>query len=504
MEKVYLVILDGFALAPPSKGNAVTLANIPYLDSLLPNDKIARLKTHGTSVGLPEFQMGGSEVGHVTIGSGRAVKHILTKINDEIESGTFFEKENLKALFEKAKDKGKIHFLGLASDGGIHSFLPHLFGLGKMAEKFDIPEVYIHAFLDGRDVPVRTAKTYLKEIEDNEVGNIATIGGRYFGMDRDNNWQRTEQDYKVLLDDAATETDDSWEDVIDQFYTDTDESDYYLPPKLLDKNGQIKEDDIVICFNFRTDRMRQIMAAFCDESFEHFERPFVCDPQNFGVFGNYYDQAQVIFSLASEPVRNTLGQVVSEAGGTQLRAAETEKFNHVTFFFSGERKELFPGEERILVNSPKVPSYADAPEMSAEELTTQILETLEKQDFNLVVHNYANGDMVGHSADIPATVKAVETLDREMQRLVPVVQSKGYNLIIFADHGNCDQMLMEDGVTPCPTHSKNLIPFRLIKADGSEPTLRDYGDLGDVAPTVCELLGLEKPKEMTGESLIEN
>ncbi len=503
MKKVYLVILDGFGLAKEGKGNAVTLANTPYLDKLLPAEKISHLKAHGHSVGLPEFQMGGSEVGHVTIGAGRPVKHILTKINDEIEAGTFFEKENLKALFTKAQKKGRIHFLGLASDGGIHSFLPHLFGLSQMAEKFNIPDVYVHSFLDGRDVPERTAKTYLEEIEKHKVGTMASIGGRFFGMDRDTNWDRTQAEYDVLTGVDVAPTEKSWETVIDEFYQEDTKSDYYLPPQLLAKKGQIEKDDVVICFNFRTDRMRQIMAAFCDEEFAGFERPFVCDPANFGIFGNYYDRANIIFSLSAEPIKNTLGQIVSEKGGTQLRVAETDKVNHVTFFFSGEKKALFEGEERILVDSPKVPSYADAPEMSAAEHTTKTIAKLEEKDFNLVVHNYANGDLVGHSADIPATIKAVETLDRELQRLVPVVQAQGYDLIITADHGNCEEMIMPDGHTPCPTHSKNLVPFRLIKADGSEPTLATKGTLADVAPTICELLEIAKPEEMEGHSLIE-
>lgn len=502
MKKVYLIILDGFGLAPASSGNAVSLANIPYLKSLLPTDKIASLKAHGHSVGLPEFQMGGSEVGHVTIGAGRAVKHILTKINDEIESGNFFEKEQLKALFAKAKGRGKIHFFGMASDGGIHSFLPHLYGLGKMAKMYDIPEVYVHAFIDGRDVPERTAKTYLADIERHQVGTIASIGGRFFGMDRDRNWDRTVQEYQVLTDPVHDATEKGWEETIDDFYQAGTESDYYLPPQLLHKLSQIGPDDVVICFNFRTDRMRQIMAAFCDPDFEEFDRPFVCDPANFGVFGNYYEQAQTIFSLSSEPIANTLGQIVSETGGTQLRIAETDKVNHVTFFFSGERKNEFPGEQRILVDSPKVPSYADAPEMSAAVHTNLAIEKIQAEDFNLVVHNYANGDLVGHSANIPATIKAVETLDRELKRLVPVIQAQGYDLIITADHGNCEEMIMPDGITPCPTHSKNLVPFRLIRADGTEPVLKKDGDLGDVAPTICELLALKKPTEMTGQSLI--
>jgi len=503
MKKVYLVILDGFGLAPEGKGNAISLAKTPYLDQLLPADKISHLKAHGHSVGLPEFQMGGSEVGHVTIGAGRPVKHILTKINDEIEAGTFFEKENLKALFTKAQTKGRIHFLGLASDGGIHSFLPHLFGLSQMAEKFNIPEVFVHPMVDGRDVPERTAITYLEEIEKHKVGTIASVGGRFFGMDRDTNWDRTGEEYEVLTDKKYQANDKNWREIMETFYKSGDKSDYYLPPQLLDKNGQIEEDDVVICFNFRTDRMRQIMAAFCDEDFTGFARPFVCDPTNFGIFGNYYDRANIIFSLSSEPIKNTLGQIVSEGGGTQLRVAETDKVNHVTFFFSGEKKELFKGEERILVDSPKVANYADAPEMSAAEHTTKTLAKLKQQDFNLVVHNYANGDLVGHSANIPATIKAVETLDRELQRLIPAVQAQGYDLIITADHGNCEQMFMEDGTTPCPTHSKNLVPFRLIKADKSEPNLKKEGTLADVAPTICELLDVEIPTEMEGKSLFE-
>ncbi len=502
MKKVYLVILDGFGLAPEGKGNAISLAKTPFLDQLLPANKIAQLKAHGHSVGLPEFQMGGSEVGHVTIGSGRPVKHILTKINDEIEAGTFFEKENLKALFTKAQNNGRIHFLGLASDGGIHSFLPHLFGLGKMAKKFKIPEVYVHPMIDGRDVPERTAKTYLETIEKHEVGTIASVGGRFYGMDRDTNWDRTGDEYSVLTNKNHEASNKNWENILEDFYESGSESDYYLPPQLLDKKGQIKKDDVVTCFNFRTDRMRQIMAAFCDESFDGFKRSFVCNPANFGVFGNYYDRANIIFSLSSEPIKNTLGQLVSDNGGTQLRVAETDKVNHVTFFFSGERKKLFEGEERILVNSPKVANYADAPEMSAAEHTTKTLAKIKNRDFNLVVHNYANGDLVGHSANIPATIMAVETLERELQRLIPVVLGKGYDLIITADHGNCEQMFMEDGTTPCPTHSKNVVPLRLIKADGTEPELQTEGTLADVAPTICELLEIDIPDEMEGASLL--
>lgn len=502
MKKVYLIVLDGFGIAPASKGNAVTEAKTPYIDELLATDKIAELKSHGHAVGLPDFQMGGSEVGHLTIGAGRPVKHVLTKINDEIESGSFFEKENLKNLFTKAKDKGRIHFVGMVSDGGIHSFLPHLFGLGKMAEKFGIPQVYVHPFLDGRDVPERTAENYLKQIEEHNVGNIATMGGRFFAMDRDDNWERTEKEYNVLTKKSADFSSADWRQHLKEYYANTGTSDYYFPPKLLLPEGQIQEDDIVICFNFRTDRMRQVMAAFCDSDFDHFQRDFICNPDNFGVFGNYYEQAQTIFSLSTEKIQNTLGEVVSDNNLNQLRIAETEKYNHVTFFFSGEQKAEFPNEDRILIPSPKAPSYATVPEMSAYKITEAALKKIREKNYELVVHNYANGDLVGHSADLQASIKAVEVLEDNLKTLVPAILKEGYHVIITADHGNCEEMLYHDG-TPCPSHSKNLVPFRILSPDDTEIHVKKSGNLADVAPTVLELFEIKKPAEMTGKSLIE-
>ena len=502
MEKVYLIILDGFGLAHDSKGNAVTQAKSPFLKKCFDESKISKLKAHGHAVGLPDFQMGGSEVGHITIGSGRPVKHVLTKINDEIQSGTFFEKENLKQLFTASQKNSRIHFLGLASDGGIHSFLPHLFGLGQMAKHFDIKDIFVHAFLDGRDVPSRTAKSYLSDIEKHKVGKIASIGGRFYGMDRDNNWDRIKDAYDILIDETAEETDNSWENILDEFYENTDKSDYYIPPKLLDKNAQIREDDIVICFNFRTDRMREIMEAFCDKDFTGFERKKVLDPQNFGVFGSYYKEAKTIFSLSSEPIKNTLGEILEHHHLTQLRVAETEKFNHVTFFFSGERKAEFEGEERIMVASPKCASYAEKPEMSAAEHTQKALGKIEQNNYSLVVHNYANGDLVGHSANLEASIKAVEVMDECLSELVPKVQKKGYTVIMTADHGNCEEMIYPNG-EPCPSHSKNLVPCVILDENNNFIKIKESGTLADIAPTICELLKIKKPKEMTGESLIK-
>lgn len=497
---MYLIILDGFGLGKHDKGDAVFRAKKPFLDSLFKNNPFSKLKTHGRAVGLPEFQMGGSEVGHLTIGSGRRVPHILTIINDEIESGKFAKKPALKILFEKAKKKGRIHFAGLVSDGGIHSFLPHLLGLQKFAKKCGIKNVFVHAFLDGRDVPERTAKEYLAQIDAQKIGRIASLGGRFFSMDRDKNGERTKWAYDALCNPKVKVFSQSWRTYLDTFYATSEESDYYVPPVLFLPEGQLQPDDVLICFNFRTDRMRQICSAFLDAKFSEFPRPVRLDPKNVGVFGNYFPAAHTIYSLSDKKITHTLGEIISRKKLPQLRIAETEKFNHVTTFFSGDHKEPFPGEDRILVPSPKCPSYAEKPEMSAAKLTTAAIAAIQKKAYALVVHNYANGDLVGHSADIRAGIKAVETLDHSLAKLIPTLQRKGYDIIVTADHGNCEEMLYPDG-SPSPAHSKNPVPFVLLSDRVRK--LRASGELRDVAPTILQLLALPKPKEMTGESLIQ-
>ena len=500
MNKVYLIILDGFGLGKGDPGDAIAQAKAPFLKKLMQEHSLAKLKTDGESVGLPSFQTGGSEVGHITIGSGRVVKQMLTKINDQIESGEFFENKILKNLFEKAKKNNRIHLMGLCSDGGIHSFLPHIFGLQKMAQKHEIKEVYIHAFLDGRDVGERTAKTYLQQIEHQSIGEIASIGGRFFGMDRDENWERVGAHYQTLCNPLAKKTKKSWQEVIDNFYTSSTESDYYLPPTLLNKKGQIHSDDVVIFFNYRTDRARQISAALVDENFDHFERNISISPENYGIFGPYYDGALRPFAFGKENIDNTLGEVVSKMGKTQLRISETEKFNHVTFFFSGENKDPFPGENRILIPSPKCASYAEKPEMSAREQTDAALTEIGKNEYNLVVQNFANSDLVGHSADLKAAISAIEVLDECLSKLIPEIQKKGYEIIITADHGNADEMIL-DG-EPSAAHSKNLVPCIVLSQDHPDLKLKTTGTLADIAPTICQLMEIEKPKEMTGTSLI--
>lgn len=490
-------------MGPKYPGNAVTNANTPYLHSLTSGEQypMTTLKTYGEAVGLPEFQTGGSEAGHITIGSGRAVKLLLTKINDMIEDESFMENEMLIELFEKAKKRNRIVFMGMTSDGGVHSFLPHLYGLLKMAKKYGIENVYNHCFLDGRDVGMRTARGYLEDLEKNG-GKISSISGRYFSMDRDTNWDRTEEAYKVLADPSCKATNQTWQEVITDHYENTDDSDYYIPPVLFDKDSQIQEDNVVIAWNFRTDRMRQLSAAFCDMDFMDFETPTKINPENYGIFGPYYDTAKQPFSFGDVVVPNTLGEWISKHDMTQLRMSETEKYPHVTFFFSGQRKAEFPGEDRVLVPSPKVPIYSEKPEMSALELTEKALENLDK-DYNLIVHNYPNPDLVGHSGVYEAAVEAAQVLEGCTQKLIPKAVEAGYTVILIADHGNSDYMINDDG-TGHASHTKADAPFVLIsdKPELQKLNLRDKGTLGDIAPTICDLLGLEKPDEMTGESLI--
>ena len=501
MKKAYLIILDGFGLGAHDTGDAVYQAQTPFFDHLMNNCPTSHLKNHGKCVGLPSFQTGGSEVGHITLGAGREVKHLLTKINDQIDDGSFFANPVLRALFKKAQKKKKIHFMGLLSDGGIHSFSPHLKGLKQMADEFGIENVYLHPFLDGRDVGERTAKQYLEEASTNNWGEIATIGGRFFAMDRDDNHDRVSQHYDVLANPSTRVIDQSWEASLETYYQSGDKSDYYLPPQLLNKAGQIQADDIVICFNYRSDRMRQLSSAFCDPDFDGFPTPIKIEKENYGTFGPYCEGAQEPFDLGGEKTKNTLGEIVAQQGGNQLRISETEKFNHVTFFFSGETKALFEKEERILIPSPKCASYAEKPEMAAYEQTDALLKAIEEKDFQLIVQNYANADLVGHSGELKATVKAIEILDKCLSQVVPAAMEKGYEVFVTADHGNADIMILDNG-EPNAAHTKNLVPFIWANQSKEDYILKKEGALGDVAPTILDTLELDKPEEMTGQSRI--
>jgi 2,3-bisphosphoglycerate-independent phosphoglycerate mutase len=504
MKKVCLIILDGFGLGGHDAGDAIFHAKKEFLGPLFQSQKFSKLKTDGEAVGLPSFQCGGSEAGHLTIGAGRPVKQFLTIINEDIDSGNIFKNPALVPLFEKAKQRGRIHFMGMLSDGGIHSFQPHLYGLLKMAQQFGIENIFIHGFLDGRDVGERSAKKYLSEVESVGIGKLASLGGRFFAMDRDTNWDRTKVGCDALWGRDETSNDkrksSSWRESLDQFYAVDKESDYYFPPVVLDKEGALQGDDIVVCFNYRSDRMRQLWSALCDEEFTEFDRPFRLNPKSVAVFGSYYPDAITAYELADPQVPNTLGEVISHAGLSQLRISETEKFNHVTFYFSGQRKEEFPGEDRILIPSPKCSSYAEKPEMSAREQTDALILQLEKKEYSLIVQNFANPDLVGHGGEFEPAKKAIEVVDECLSREIPALHLHGYDVLLFADHGNADEMLEPNG-DQCASHTKNRIPCWLLKSDGSIGELKEKGTLADIAPTALKLLEIKKSVEMTGESL---
>ncbi len=499
MKKAYLIILDGFGLGHHDKGDAIFNAKKPFIDCLLKTYPVAKLKTHGRAVGLPEFQTGGSEAGHITIGAGRPVKQFLTKINDQINDGSFFENPILIKLFKKAKKNNRIHFFGLTSDGGIHSFLPHLFGLLQMAKDYKIKNTFIHACLDGRDVGERTAKKYLQQIDDQNYGEIASLGGRFFGMDRDKNWDRIKAHYDILCNKNTSSSSENWKEYLNNFYKNSKKSDYYVPPVLFKKTGQINSDDIVIFFDFRADRMQQISSVISDKKFKKFDVKIQIPAENLGVFGKYAPWANQIFSDSKTSIPNTLGELIEKTGEKQLRISESEKYNHVTFYFSGERKKEFKNEKRILVPSPKCASYADLPAMSALEQTNIALSEIKKNDYKLVVQNFANADLVGHSGNYKAAKKSIEVLDNCLKKLVPEVLKKNYELIITADHGNSDEMILDNG-EPNASHTKNLVPCILVS---KTKKIKKTGTLADIAPTILDLLFLNKPKEMTGKSLIK-
>ncbi|HIQ57195.1 TPA: 2,3-bisphosphoglycerate-independent phosphoglycerate mutase [Candidatus Gracilibacteria bacterium] len=486
-KKAYLIILDGYGLGNHDAGDAIFNGKSEYIDGLMKQYGYAQLKTHGAVVGLPEFQTGGSEVGHITIGAGREVKHLLTKINDQIDSGKFFTNEKLKRLMQSAKKQNILHITGLMSDGGIHSFIHHISGVVQMAQQANIENIYVHAILDGRDVGERTAKKYLT-ILDNLGIKIASIGGRFYGMDRDNNWERVEEAVNCMIG-VGSSVEENWKTALDTYYKISEDSDYYMPPVLLEKSGVITKDSVVININYRTDRMMMFSQKLLE---------FGVSSQNYGIFGPYSDDAIQPFNFGVSSVKNTIGEVVANAGGAQLRISETEKFNHVTFFMSGQTKIKFQNEERILVPSPKCKSYAEKPEMSAREQTDALIEKVEKNEYNLIIQNYANADLVGHSGSEKAVEKAVEVLDECLKKIIPFALKKGYQVFITADHGNGECMFTENGEVNS-SHTKNFVPF--IMVDENKILKHRFGSLQDIAPTLLKALELDIPKEMTGVEL---
>jgi len=505
---VALIILDGFALRNETKGNAVVQANKPNFDRYWNQYPHATLKASGEAVGLPEGQMGNSEVGHLNIGAGRIVYQSLTRVNVAIREGEFARNETFVQAINHVKEKGtNLHIFGLLSDGGVHSHINHLYALMKLAADEGVEKVYIHGFLDGRDVSPQSAKEYIKElsekIEEYGVGEIATISGRYYSMDRDKRWERVEKAYRAMVYGEGPAY-KSAEECVEDSYQNGIYDEFVLPSVIQKEDGSpvatISNDDAVIFYNFRPDRAIQISNTFTNKDFRSFDRGDK-HPENlhFVCLTHFSETVDGYVAFKPTNLDNTLGEVLSQNGLKQLRIAETEKYPHVTFFISGGREATFPGEERILIDSPKVATYDLKPEMSAYEVTEALLHEIENDKQDAIILNFANPDMVGHSGMLEPTIKAIETVDECLGRIVDAILAKGGAAIITADHGNADEVItMQD--TPMTAHTTNPVPV-IVTKEGLR--LREDGILGDLAPTMLDLLNLNKPEEMTGNTLIK-
>ncbi|MBF0705699.1 MULTISPECIES: 2,3-bisphosphoglycerate-independent phosphoglycerate mutase [Bacillales] len=503
-----LIILDGFGLRDEEKGNAVAHAKKPNFDRYWNQYPHATLQASGKAVGLPDGQMGNSEVGHLNIGAGRIVYQSLTRVNLAIEEGDFFENETFLEAIDHAKKKGtSLHLFGLLSDGGIHSHIKHLFALLELAAKQGLEDVYVHGFLDGRDVGQQSAKTYIQQLEEKMeevgVGRLATLSGRYYSMDRDKRWDRVEKSYRALAYGEGPSYKDPNE-LIDDNYKNEIYDEFVLPSVMTEEDGSpiatVDDEDAVIFFNFRPDRAIQISQVFTNDDFRGFDRGEE-RPKDLHFVSLTRFSETVGGDVAFKPTNldNTLGEVLAQQDYKQLRIAETEKYPHVTFFFSGGREEEFPGEERILIDSPKVATYDLKPEMSAYEVTDALLKELDADKHDAIILNFANPDMVGHSGMLEPTVKAIEAVDECLGKIVDKILEKGGNAIITADHGNSDEVTTLDG-DAMTAHTTNPVPV-IVTKDGAE--LRTDGILADLSPTLLDLLGGKQPKEMTGKSLIK-
>ncbi len=500
-----LIIMDGWGQSNSATGNAVEMANTPNYDHYIEKYPHTLIAASGLDVGLPEGQMGNSEVGHLNIGAGRVIYQELTRITKSIKDGDFFENEALLLAIRNAKSNGtKLHTWGLLSDGGVHSHIEHLKALIKLAKDQGLDNIYIHGFMDGRDTSPTSGINYVKELEaymsEINFGVIASISGRYYSMDRDQRWERIEKSYEMLVNGNGASS-ESAVALMEASY-EAGVTDEFIIPTMIVKDGQpiakISENDSIIFFNFRPDRAREITRTIVDEEFNGFERKYfkttyVCFTQ--------YDKTMPNVTVAYKPqtIDNTLGQYLAQLGKKQLRIAETEKYAHVTFFFNGGVEAPNEGEDRALIASPKVATYDLKPEMSAYEVTDRLLQELDKDYYDLIILNFANPDMVGHTGIIPAAIKAVEVVDECLGKVVGKIESLGGNFIITADHGNAEQMLTESG-EPMTAHSTNHVPC--IVGGIGNPKLAEDGRLCDLAPTMLEMMGLEIPKEMTGKSIV--
>ena len=498
-----LIIMDGFGLRDSDVGNAVHAANTPVLDRLFADNPFSRLSASGLDVGLPEGQMGNSEVGHTNIGAGRVVFQDLPKITKAIAEGTFFSNSAYKDAMLAAKEAGRaVHVLGLTSPGGVHSHMDHMKAAVKMAHDLGCDKIFVHCFLDGRDVPPTSGKEYVAEMQEacRPYGaRIATVSGRYYAMDRDTNWDRVEKAYAAMVYGEGVENADPV-DAVQKSY-DTGVTDEFVLPVVCAPEGRIQAGDACIFMNFRPDRAREITRTLVDPDFAGFQRKNGFFPLHF-VCTTSYDATMpnVEVAFPKETLHNIFGEYISNNGLTQLRIAETEKYAHVTFFFNGGVEQTFPGEDRCLVASPKVATYDLQPEMSAFEVCEKCVERILSGKYDVIILNFANCDMVGHTGVFEAAVKAVETVDECVGKVVAATREMGGIALITADHGNAEQMLQDDGKSPFTAHTTNLVPFCIV---GADVKLRD-GRLADIAPTMLDLMGLEKPDEMDGETLIRN
>ncbi len=502
-----LVILDGYGLNEMDEGNAVKAANTPNMDKFMKECPNTFIHCSGMDVGLPDGQMGNSEVGHTNIGAGRTVYQELTRITKSIRDRDFFQKAELLAAIENCKEKGtKLHLMGLLSDGGVHSHNNHLYALLELAKSQGLNDVYVHAFLDGRDVPPKSGKDFVQQLVEKMreigVGKVATVMGRYYAMDRDNRWERIQRAYDAMVSGKGDACSSSVKAVEESYNKDV--TDEFVAPTVITQDGKptavIGRDDSVIFFNFRPDRSREITRTFVDVDFEDFERvnghfpiKFVCLTQ--------YDAQMPNVSVAFKPqeLANTFGEYLSKNGRKQLRIAETEKYAHVTFFFNGGVEQVYEGEDRALIPSPKVATYDLQPEMSAYEVTEEVLQRVNSKKYDVIILNYANCDMVGHTGIFRAAVKAVETVDECVGKVVEAVLAQEGTVLITADHGNSEQMVDYKTNSPYTAHTTNVVPLIAV---GIDAKLKE-GRLADIAPTMLDLMGLAKPEEMTGESLVK-
>ena len=496
-----LMILDGFGINNSTVGNAIYSAKTPNIDALMEKYPHTEIQASGMDVGLPRGQMGNSEVGHTNIGAGRIVYQELTRITKTVEEGGLSAIPELQRAVANCKEHdSSLHLMGLLSDGGVHSHIQHLFGLLAMAKEQGLEKVYVHCFMDGRDVPPSSGKDYVEQLQAElnrlGVGKIATICGRYYAMDRDNRWERVSKAYDAMVNGIGVEESDPVKAMADSYANGV--TDEFVVPVVVDKNGSISANDSVIFFNFRPDRAREITRTLVDEAFNGFERAKGFFPLCYTCM-TQYDATMPNVQVAFHPqsLEDTFGEYISNKGLKQLRIAETEKYAHVTFFFNGGVETVYPGEDRCLINSPKVATYDLQPEMSAYEVTDALEERL--GNYDVIIINYANCDMVGHTGVFEAAVKAVEAVDTCVGRIVNKTLELGGAVLLTADHGNADQMLAEDN-TPFTAHTTNPVP--LLAVGLGDIKLREGGRLADLAPTMLSVIGLEKPEAMSGESLI--